>query len=197
MQTIAANTDVELLRRMRRLVTLIRAQNCLTSSVSTWLGIQDNHRSGVTHRLLSEDRRCATSAEAHVLDLDEGERTTYRQGELWAELAGVPVRLASVNALVVTSRLPRSVREDLDLGIPLGLALQKVGMRRQTDAPDYRYVTDERGGTGLVAELTASLLVNGVPWVLTDERLEQSIVAHREPGPGVLAAFGWTSARAG
>lgn len=177
--------DSETDYRMRMLVTLIRSTDCLSLALSTWLGMQGHEGNGVMHRLVRCRPREVTVREAEVLEVDPGSVLDYRQGELWAGLNGIEQRLAVVNGLVVTSRLPQKAR-DMLTALPLGLVLQQFGGRRQTDPPIYERVTAADGEHRLVARLSATLLVGGRPWALTDEEVDQLVVTHRVPGPAVL-----------
>ncbi|GLZ28198.1 hypothetical protein Lesp02_03880 [Lentzea sp. NBRC 105346] len=167
--------DVE--ARMRSLVTLIRAGNCLTVVLSTWLGMHGVERNGVRHKLIDRGTREITQHEADSLDLATGASLPYRRGELWADLAGASVRIATANALVVMHRLPFEVIQLLER-IPLGVALQPYGVCRDTAPPRYSWTPDSVTGPRLVVSLTATLHVGGRPWALTDETIDQSIVDH-------------------
>ncbi|WNV83179.1 hypothetical protein [Umezawaea sp. Da 62-37] len=182
-------THPDLLRRMEGLVTLINAMDSLSESVAVWLNIQDNQSYGITHRLHDDHPWPIAEQDAAYLRPKQGEKIVYRRGSLWADLRGTEMRLATANALVVWSRLPRSVRADLADKIPLGFALRKVGAKRQTDPPVFTAKVGEDGSPRLEAHLTSTLLVSGRPWARTQEVLDQVIVEHREPSPEALPSL--------
>jgi chorismate-pyruvate lyase len=142
---VSRPSDLDLVRRMEGLVTLINAMDCLSESVGTWLNISDGEAHGITHELLDQHPWTADDDQARHLQLGRGEKKVYRTGALWAEIRGHPTRLATADCLVVWSRLPRSVRADLDKGIPIGLALKSLGARRYTDPAVFRYDVDDAG----------------------------------------------------
>jgi len=180
-------SDDEIRRRMRRLMILVHAMDCLSTSLSVWLALRDNDTNGVTHSLTDSYTRPVTDTEAVRLQFHHDETTTYRTGALWADLGGVPTRIATANSLIVTSRLSIGVLNDLKNGVSLGIALQKVGVRRHTQPPVFATVPDGGGGTRLIARITATLFVGGREWAVTDEEIDQVVVTHREPGPAALA----------
>lgn len=181
-----ALTDEEIQRRVRRLMVLIHAMDCLSTSLSVWLALRDNDTNGVTHSLTNSYKRPVTDAEAVRLQLRHGETTVYRTGALWADLGGVPTRIATANSLIVTSRLSIGVLNDLKNGVSLGIALRKVGVRRHTQPPVFDTVPDGTTGKRLIARITATLFVGGREWAITEEEIDQVVVTHREPGPAVL-----------
>lgn len=183
---VEALSDEEIQRRMRKLMILIHSMDCLGTSLSVWLALRDNDTNGVTHSLTDSFTRPVTDAEAVRLQLHQGEATAYRIGAFWADLGGVPTRIASANSLVVTSRLSISVLNDLKNGVSLGVALQKVGVRRHTQPPIFDAVPDGAAGTRLIARITATLFVGGREWAITEEEIDQVVVTHRGPGPAVL-----------
>ncbi|TWP53895.1 hypothetical protein FKR81_03835 [Lentzea tibetensis] len=166
--------DVE--ARMRRLAALVQTSNSLITTLSTWLGTQ------VAHQLIDTRRRGITLQEARKLDLGAGTPLPYRQGELWARLGGSPVRIATANALVVTRRMPREVVEQIQR-VPLGFALQPHGVYRRPDTSVCAPTHDAHRGPRLTLRLTAVLVVNGRPWALTDETIDQVVVEHTAERP--------------
>jgi len=189
-------THPDLLRRMEGLVTLINAMDCLSESVAVWLNIQDNQSYGITHRLHDEHPWPIAESDATYLRPKQGEKIVYRRGSLWADLRGKEVRLATADALVVWSRLPTSVRADLTNQVPLGVALQKVGAKRQTDPAIFTRAVGEDDSQRLEVHLTSTLLVAGRPWARTREVLDQVIVEHREPSPEALRQWMvWSASR--
>jgi hypothetical protein len=160
------------------LVRSVQSGDCLTDSLSSWLTAQDGRPRQVTHELVSERVRPVTQAEARRLDLPVNSDASYRHGSLWVNIDGAERRIAVANALVVRSRLPWLVIEELGRGVPLGVALQAVGVRRLTDEPVFIESTDESGATVVSIHLRATLVVGGCPLALTDEVLEQCVFEH-------------------
>ncbi|MFD4637105.1 hypothetical protein ACFWN2_07300 [Lentzea sp. NPDC058436] len=154
----------------------------MSNSLSTWLAIQDYSSNGVSHELLSEESRPVTDDEAHELELPAGATAQYRRTVLRAQLSGDNALIATANSLVAKGRLPRSAIGELQRGVPLGLALQPMGVLRQTATPTLVETPDGAGGSVLTMHLRAVLLVGGCPWAITDEVVHQCMVEHRVPG---------------
>lgn len=167
------NADIE--AGMRSLITLVRNSNSLILALSGWLASYGAERTDVTHRLVDVRTRRLPRQEAEKLDLTAGTLLLRRRGELWAEPNGVPVRVATANAWVAPHRMPVDAVERIRRQ-PLGIALQRYGMRRVSRPPRWTTVRDAHLGRRLVVRLAATLVVNGVAWALTDETLDQSIV---------------------
>lgn len=157
---------------MRSLVTLVHNSNSLILALSAWLAMYGVERNDVTHRLLDARTRPVPPREATILDLAAGTPLARRCGELWAQPAGVPVRIATANAWVAPHRMPPETVELIGRA-PLGIALQRHGVRRSPAPPRWTTVHAR-----LVVRLSATLVVDGVPWALTDEIVDQSLVEH-------------------
>ncbi|MFS8104546.1 hypothetical protein LFM09_46335 [Lentzea alba] len=133
----------------------------------------------MTHELVGEATRAVSTAEARQLDLPAGSAASCRRGLLWADIDGVATRIASVNALVVRSRLRASVLDELSRGVPLGMSLQQVGVRRHTAEPTYVEHVDEAGNAVVSVHLRSTLLVEGCPVAVTAEVIEQCVIECR------------------
>jgi hypothetical protein len=160
---------------MRTLITLVHNSNSLILALSAWLAIYGVERNDVSHRLSDARTRAVPRAEAAKLDLPAGTPLLRRTGELRVAPDGVPLPIASANAWVVPQRMPAEVVY-LIRRAPLGIALQPYGMRRVPLPPRCSTVHDADLGARLVVHLSATLVVGGVPWALTDETIDQAFI---------------------
>lgn len=160
---------------MRCLIALVHNSNSLILALSAWLAMYGVERNEVTHRLVDASTRRIPRREAEKLDLPASMPLLRRRGELWASPDGVAVPIATANAWVVPQRMPLEVVEQIRR-LPLGIALQPHGMRRVPALPRCSTVHDADRGPRLVVRLSALLVVDGVPWALTDEVVDQALV---------------------
>ena len=167
---------------MRSLITLTQNSNSLILALSAWLAIHGVEQNTVTHRLTDARIRPVPRDQAAKLDLPAGTPLLRRRGRLWAEPDGVPLGIAVANAWVVLDRLPDEVVQ-LIRQVPLGIALQPYGVRR---VPGLARWSARR--SRVVVRLSATLVVDGVPWAVTDEIVDQAIVEGVITGGATSAA---------
>jgi hypothetical protein len=133
--------------------------------------------------------RPLTAAEYSELHLSPGGRGFQRTGTL--RTAGSGLAVAEVSSVVVTSRLPTSARRALGIpapgepapspsGIPLGVALADLGVRREPLGA--RLVCDgTRVPGGVAVESSARMWLANVPVALASERVTAQF-CHRVSG---------------